>query len=138
MSTAGGGEAAQARAAVLMEVLEEFFARACDEDERLARRLTVADTVWSSTLTDAGESFTIYFDRFPIEFRREGDPAAEVKTFATVDETVDTWLGQTFIGLSIAEGTTTYEGPVRKVLRVVPMFRPLAKYGRFRDLFRPR
>ena len=123
------------RAAKLMDVLEEFLARACEENERLSRRLTVADTIWTTHVTDAGQAFTMYLDRFPIEFSREADPKAEVQVSGTVEDNIDTWLGKTFLGLAIADGTITYEGPVRKVLRIVPMFRPLAEYGRFRDLF---
>lgn len=123
------------RAKKFMDVLAEFFDRACEENERLSRRLTVADTVWTAHLTDAEQAFTIYLDRFPIEFSREADPKAEVQTFGTVEDNIDTWLGKTFIGLAIANGTMTYEGPVRQVLRIVPMFRPLAEYGRFKDLF---
>lgn len=118
-----------------MDVLEEFLERACEENERLSRRLTVADTVWTTHLTDVDQAFTMYLDRFPIEFSRAAEPKAEVQTFAAVEDHIDTWLGKTFLGLAIANGTITYEGPVRKVLRIVPMFRPLAEYGRFRDLF---
>ena len=125
---------AQKTAEKLMDVLEDFFAEACSKDERLSKRLTVADTVWTTHVTDADRSFTIYFDRFPIEFRREADPSAEVVTWASAKDNIDIWTGFTFMGLSIANGMMEYEGPVRKVLRVVPMLRPLGHYGDFRAL----
>ncbi|MBA2764090.1 MAG: hypothetical protein H0U42_05305 [Thermoleophilaceae bacterium] len=122
------------RADQLMDVLENFLAAACQADERLARRLCVADTVWTTYLTDADQAFTIYLDRFPIEFRRDEDPSAEVKVYGSVADNIDAWTGRNFLGLAIANGTVTYEGPVRKVLRVVPMFRPLGRHGDFRTL----
>ena len=125
---------AQQTAEKLMDVLEAFFAEACAKDERLSKRLTVADTVWTSHVTDANISFTIYFDRFPIEFRREADSSSEVNTWATAKDNIDIWTGFTFMGLSIANGMMEYEGPVRKILRVVPMLRPLGHYGDFRAL----
>lgn len=127
---------ATARADALMEVLDEFFREACNGDERLSRRLTVGDTVWTTHLTDVDRSFTIYLDRFPIQFSHEADPAAEVTVSGTVDDNIGAWTGQTFLGLLIAQGAMQYEGPVRKVLRVVPMFRPLGQYGDFRRLLK--
>ena len=112
-----------------MDVLEDFFAAACSQDERLSKRLTVADTVWTTHVTDADRSFTIYFNRFPIEFRREADTSAEVVTWASAKDNIDIWTGFTFMGLSIANGMMEYEGPVRKMLRVVPMLRPLGLRG---------
>ncbi len=118
----------------LIEVLEDFFRAACAEDERLSKRLTVAETVWTTHVTDADRSFTIYLDRFPIEFKREADPAAEVVLWGTAADSIDIWTGHTFMGLAIANGVMEYEGPVRKVLRIVPMFRPLGHFGDFRAL----
>ncbi|MEA2346740.1 MAG: hypothetical protein QOG62_527 [Thermoleophilaceae bacterium] len=125
---------ATAQAEKLMDVLEGFFAAACAQDERLSRRLTVAETIWTAHITDADRSFTIYFDRFPIEFRREADPSAEVLLWGTAQDNVDIWTGHTFLGLSIANRILEYEGPVRKILRIVPMLRPLGHFGNFREL----
>ena len=138
--TAGRAEAASGavtdRAEALIDVLEDFFRDACQGDERLSQRLIVADTVWTTYLTDADRAYTVYLDRFPIEFRREADPSAEVKVAGPTEAVIAAWVGQTFLGLAIANGDITYEGPVRKVLRIVPMFRPLAHFGHFRDLFK--
>jgi hypothetical protein len=132
---AASGAAATDRAEALIDVLENFFRDACVGDERLAQRLTVADTVWATHLTDADRAYTLYLDRFPIEFRREADPSAEVKVYGPTEAVIEAWTGRTFLGLQIANGVMTYDGPVRKVLRIVPMFRPLAHFGHFRDLF---
>ncbi len=138
--TAGRAEAPSGavtdRAEALIDVLEDFFRDACQGDERLSQRLIVADTVWTTYLTDADRAYTVYLDRFPIEFRREADPSAEVKVSGPTEAVIAAWVGQTFLGLAIANGDITYEGPVRKVLRIVPMFRPLAHFGHFRDLFK--
>lgn len=127
--------AAQDRAEALIDVLDDFFRSACAGDERLSGRLTVADTIWTTFLTDADRAYTVYLDRFPIEFRREADPSAEVKVYGPTEMVIDAWTGRKFLGLAIAEGSITYDGPVRKVLRIIPMFRPLAHFGHFRDLF---
>jgi hypothetical protein len=129
-------DSAQSQADLLIDTLESFFREACQGDERLAKRLMVADTTWAAKITDADRGYTIYLDRFPIEFSREPDPAAEVTVFGDATSHIDAWTGFKFMGLLIAEGQMQYEGPVRKVLRIVPMFRPLARFGNFRELFR--
>lgn len=132
-SAAQRGESSS-RAEALVDVLEDFFQTACEEDERLSRRLTAADTIWATQLTDADLAYTVYLDRFPIEFTREATSDAEVTTWGATNDLIDAWTGRVFLGIAIARGAIEYEGPVRKVLRIVPMFRPLAKHGSFRDL----
>lgn len=137
MVDAPDGAGPKAQAEELVSIIADFFANACTGNEQVARRLAEAETIWTSTFTDVeGVAYTIYLDRFPIEVTREFDPAAQVQVWGPTAEHVKAWTGQAFLGMQIVKGQMAFRGPVRHVLRVLPLLRPLAQYGEFRKLIK--
>jgi len=62
-------------------------------------------------------------DRDPVEVARGSTGHADVHLHATMADTVSFFAGDLHLAMAIAQGDVTYTGPVRKVLRIIPIFR---------------
>lgn len=102
-------------------------------DEVIGQRLALAGTTVQVHFEDDPELvMTMLLDRVPIETigRAVGHP--EVHLYIHSRDVFRFWTGDYHLAMGIAKGEVTYRGPVRKMLRVVPIARRLA--GRFRQL----
>jgi hypothetical protein len=70
-------------------------------------------------------------DRNPVELVEGSYPDAEVKLYMTADDLAAFWSGQLHAAIAITDGRIGYRGPVRKVLRVLPIVR--RQSARFAD-----
>lgn len=93
----------------------------------IAKRLAFAGTVAHIHLRDSPQdlTMTLMFDREPIEVVEEavGDP--EVHLWIDTNDVFRFWMGDMHLAMAIAKGRVDYSGPVRKLLRVVPIARRL-------------
>jgi phospholipid/cholesterol/gamma-HCH transport system ATP-binding protein len=110
------------------ETLLAGFMRIMDAaaaDEFIGRRLAHAQTTLEVHLvdTDPELSFTVLADREPVEMVSGSVGEAEVDLFATMADTVGFFAGELHLAMAIARGDVSYTGPVRKVLRVIPIMR---------------
>lgn len=118
------------------EEVEEVYARfksvmeIAAEDEFLGRRLALADTTVTVEFVDApGEpvALSLLLDRDRIEVVDGAIPDAEVRLLANTRDVHLFWSGELHLAMAIANGAVRYEGPVRKVLRIVPIARRLVE-----------
>lgn len=89
---------------------------------RIARAGTTVQIHFTDVLTPAGEpmGFTLLLDRDPCEVVG-GFLDAEVELYAPAKMWFALARGHRRTAMAIAEGDITYNGPVRKFLRIVPM-----------------
>jgi phospholipid/cholesterol/gamma-HCH transport system ATP-binding protein len=110
------------------ETLLTGFMRILDAaaaDEFIGNRLAHAQTTMEVHYvdTDPQLSFTVLADREPVEFVRGSAGDAEIHLFATLADGVRFFAGDLHLAMAIARGDVTYTGPVRKILRIIPIFR---------------
>ena len=90
-------------------------------DERIARRLRLVPTSFQIVV---GRRRTVdcRLDRDPIEIGLDGrDFEAEVRLFLTTRQLHEFWLGSFSPALGILAGEARYEGPIRHLLRILPI-----------------
>jgi len=113
-------EEQQTLLAGFMRVLEAGAA-----DEFIGPRLSSADASMEVHLvdTDPELSFSVLADREPAEMVPGGTGDADVHLYATMADAIAFFAGQMHLAMAIAKGRVTYTGPVRKILRIIPIFR---------------
>jgi hypothetical protein len=123
-SARGDERGSQSRLAdVMVDGVCAFFRSA---DERIGQRLANSHTSVLFHITDAEPlTFTLRLDRVPIEAGAGEQGEAEVVVYGTADALSRVFLGRDHMALMIARGELEFEGPVRKVLRAVPIMRQL-------------
>lgn len=93
----------------------------------VAKRLAFAATVAHIHVRDAPQdlTMTLMFDRDPIEVVEGavGDP--EIHLWIDTNDLFSFWMGDMHLAMAIAKGRVEYSGPVRKILRIVPIARRL-------------
>lgn len=91
-------------------------------DPIFGHRLSLAQTIAHVHCTDADDlTLTLLLDREPIEVA-EGDVGdAEIELFISSTDVDRFWSGEMHLAMAIAEGDVQYKGPVRKLLRIVPI-----------------
>lgn len=96
-------------------------------DSELTRRLASAEVVANIHLRDSPQQLVLalHLDRTPIELTAGAVPGAEVDLFIDTDDVTRFWTGEINLAMRILHGDIDYEGPVRKLLRVVPIARRL-------------
>jgi len=124
-ATAESDDAPSARVdpARMLELFAQVVERAA-ADSRFGERLALARTTVLMQLGDSEELMaTMIFDRHPVSVRPGlvGDPEIEIRM--SPEEFERFWSDGVHPAMAIAEGRITYEGPVRKILRVVPILR---------------
>jgi phospholipid/cholesterol/gamma-HCH transport system ATP-binding protein len=94
----------------------------------IAERLALANTTVHVHITDAPQEhrLTLLLDRTPIECVPRLVGNAEIELFMTTRDIYRFWTGELHLAMGIARGEVGYSGPVRKLLRVVPIARRLA------------
>ena len=124
--------AADAAVASDLAELIEGARRALDElaaDADLGPRLALADSSVEVRIVGVAEPtcFSMLMDRQPAEFLNGPYPDAEVRLYMTAADLAEFWAGRLHVAIAIADGRIGYEGPVRKVLRVLPLVRRYAR-----------
>lgn len=103
------------------------------KEEQLAKRLALADVTFSVHCTDHPDLCTTFlFDRNPVEVYEGEQDGIEVHFYSSAQEVLEFWSGEMHLAMRIANGYVGYEGPVRKVLRVVPILRRFVE--RYREM----
>jgi hypothetical protein len=98
--------------------------RAGAADPVLGERLARAETTCAMRVGDRG--LTALLDREPIEVVEQVLDHAEVRIEGSEEAWLPVFLNGN-LGIALARGELTWSGPVRKYLRVFPIFRTL--YG---------
>jgi hypothetical protein len=91
-------------------------------DDRAARRLTLVPTVFQLVLEDEQAKLTCAL-RTPIEISidSDGSQAAPIRLHLSASQLHEFWGGELKPALEIMRGRMSYEGPVRELLRVLPI-----------------
>jgi hypothetical protein len=94
-------------------------------DEVYGERLALAATTVEINLVDGRSptAFSMLLDRSPVELVEGSYPDAEVRLYMTADDLAAFWSGELHAAIAITDGRIGYRGPVRKVLRVLPIVR---------------
>lgn len=115
-----------ARAQDVYDAFVSIMTQAMNDSE-LTRRLASAEVVANIHLRDSpqGLVLALHLDRTPIELTAGAVPGAEVDLFIDTDDVMRFWTGEINLAMRIIHGDVAYEGPVRKLLRIVPIARRL-------------
>jgi len=95
---------------------------AAAEDRVLNDRLARADTTCALHLTDVELGLTALLDRSPIDVAPRVLDDAESRIYGTAAQWMPVFASGT-LGIALVRGELQWEGPVRKFLRVFPIFR---------------
>jgi putative sterol carrier protein len=104
------------------------------EDPELASRFRTADTIVRYEYTEPDSAITV---RLKIEGDDEVDfGESELEPEVTMRMKADTahrfWLGKVNVTMAIARGEIKPEGPVSKILKLVPLTKPI--FPRYRSM----
>lgn len=101
--------------------------RAAAADQFIGRRLALAQTTLQVHMVDTDPEVvqTFLLDREPIEVVAGAHGEAEVHLYGGIADVLRFYAGELHLGVGIMRGQLDYTGPVRKVLRVVPILRRL-------------
>lgn len=116
----------EAAAQQVYDSFHQIMGQAMDDSE-IASRLAFADTVVHVHLRDSPQQFTmtLLFDRNPVEVVKGVSGSPEVELWIDTNDVFRFWNGEMHLAMGIAKGDIDYQGPVRKLLRVVPIARRL-------------
>lgn len=105
-----------------LEIMEQAA-----RDEHVGHRLAFADTVVHIHFSDSPSELvlTLFLDRAPVETRAGAHGTPEITIEATTNDVFRFWTGDLHLAMGIARGEVQYTGPVRKLLRVIPIARRL-------------
>jgi hypothetical protein len=108
------------------ETVGQLFAGIA-EDEELYARFCTADTVvrYEYREPDAVITMRLRCDEDPRVDFGESDLEPEVTMRMTADIGHRFWLGEVNVTVALARGEITAEGPVAKILKLVPLTKPL-------------
>lgn len=114
------------RAAAVFDAFQQVMGRAADNND-IARRLALAGIVAHIHLRDAPQQFVLalFLDRAPIEVETGPVGTPDVELFIDTEDVLRFWTGDMHLAMAILRGEVEYRGPVRKLLRVVPIARRL-------------
>ena len=103
-------------------------AQAAAADDYIGRRLALAQTTLHVHMTDTEPErvHSFLLDREPVEILPGAHGQAEVHLYGSIVDVLRFYAGVLHLGAAIMRGDVTYTGPVRKVLRVIPIMRRLA------------
>jgi len=108
--------------AAALEALRAIIESA-EADPVLAERLTQRSTSVAVHLGPDPLVVTVRFDRRPIVVNDGADEDAEVHLYGEPRHVLMTMSGERQLAMLIARGEVAYTGPVRKVLRLMPILR---------------
>lgn len=102
-------------------------------DTEVGPKLMGADIDLQVYYTDPDASMTVRLRQPAIEVTDGGDnPDADVKLFMPADIGDKFWRGEYNLGVGLAKGQVKAKGPVNKILKLVPLTKPL--FPLYRDL----
>jgi putative sterol carrier protein len=102
-------------------------------DNEVGPKLKGADIDLQVYYTDPDASMTVRLREPSIEVTDGGDnPDADVKLYMTGDIGDKFWRGEYNLGVGLAKGQVKAKGPVNKILKLVPLTKPL--FPLYRDL----
>lgn len=106
------------------------------EDEELGPRFRAADTIVRYEYTDPESAITIRLkegeeEGGEVDFG-ETDMSPEVTMRMKADTAHRFWLGKVNVTMAIARGEIKPEGPVSKILKLVPLTKPV--FPRYRSM----
>lgn len=102
-------------------------------DTEVGPKLMGADIDLQVYYTDPDAAMTVRLRQPAIEVTAGGDnPDADVKLFMPADIGDKFWRGEYNLGVGLAKGQVKAKGPVNKILKLVPLTKPL--FPLYRDL----
>jgi putative sterol carrier protein len=101
------------------------FRAAADHDE-IGPKMAAADISIQIYYSDPVSSLTVRFQEPKVAVEDGGDdPNAEVKLFMPADIADRYWRGEYNLAVGLAKGQVKAKGPVNKILKLVPLTKPL-------------
>ncbi len=113
-------------AASVYDTLGRLFAE-IGEDEELFARFCAADTIVAYEYTDPDATVTVRLrcDEEPRVDFGDSDLEPEVRMRMSADTGHRFWLGGVNVTVALARGEITASGPVAKILKLVPLTKPV-------------
>jgi putative sterol carrier protein len=101
------------------------FRAAADHDE-IGPKMAAADISIQIYYSDPVSSLTVRFQEPKVAVEDGGDdPNADVKLFMPADIADRYWRGEYNLAVGLAKGQVKAKGPVNKILKLVPLTKPL-------------
>ena len=95
-------------------------------DNEVGPKLKAADIDLQIYYTDPNAAMTVTLREPAIEVVEDADnPDADVKLYMPADIGNKFWRGEYNLGVGLAKGQVKAKGPVNKILRLVPLTKPL-------------
>jgi hypothetical protein len=100
--------------------------RAAAEHPEVGPKMAAADVTLQIYYSDPESKLLIRFQEPKLTVEDGGDDsAADVKLFMTADTADKYWRGEYNLAVGLAKGQVKAKGPVNKILKLVPLTRPL-------------
>jgi len=107
--------------------------RAAAEHDEIGPKMAAADVNLQIYYSDPESSLTIRFQEPKLEVQEGGDdPDADIKLFMPADIADKYWRGEYNLAVGLAKGQVKAKGPVNKILKLVPLTKPL--FPMYKDL----
>jgi len=100
--------------------------RAAGEDEQVGPKMAAADVNLQIYYSDPESTLTIRMHEPHLEVEDGGDdPDADIKLYMPADIADKYWRGEYNLAVGLAKGQVKAKGPVNKILKLVPLTKPL-------------
>ena len=100
--------------------------RGAGENPEVGPKMAAADIVLQIYYSDPDSTLTVRFKEPKLIVEDGGDdPSADVKLFMPADIADKYWRGEYNLAVGLAKGQVKAKGPVNKILKLVPLTRPM-------------
>ena len=100
--------------------------RAAAEHPEIGPKMAAANVNLQIYYSEPESKITIHFTEPKLTVEDGGDdPNADVKLFMTADIADKYWRGEYNLSVGLAKGQVKAKGPVNKILKLVPLTKPL-------------
>jgi putative sterol carrier protein len=107
--------------------------RVAAEHPEVGPKMAAADITMQVYYSDPDSTVTIHFKEPKLTVEDGGDdPNADVKLFMPADTADKYWRGEYNLAVGLAKGQVKAKGPVNKILKLVPLTKPL--FPMYREL----
>jgi hypothetical protein len=107
--------------------------RAAAEHDQVGPQLAAADLNLQLYYSNPDSKLTIRFTEPKLRVEEDNDdPNADVKLFMPADLADKYWRGEYNVAVGLAKGQVKAKGPVNKILKLVPLTKPL--FPMYKDL----
>jgi putative sterol carrier protein len=107
--------------------------RAAAEHDEIGPKMAAANVTLQIYYSDPESALTIRFQEPKLEVQEGGDdPDADIKLFMPADIADKYWRGEYNLAVGLAKGQVKAKGPVNKILKLVPLTKPL--FPMYKDL----